>query len=333
MFSADQLALWVAPRALRRGSMPAMITGVSIDSRRVQPGELYVAIRGERFDGHDFIDQAIANGAAAVLVDHDGDWPVGVVQVDETRAALGRLAHGWRAQFGMTVIAVTGSNGKTTVKEMIAAIGRAAFGQTAVHATAGNMNNDIGVPLTLLAMRASHRLAVVELGTNHPGEIAALAALTCPQVALVTNAQREHQEFLAGVEGSARENGSVFRRCRPTAPRYSRWTMPARRYGRRCAGTERYAASPSMADRQRRPAVRRGCTEPRSPVGWTWSSTAAAHLSSSRSRVCTMCATRSPPPPAPALPALPSRRSFAGLRLSVRWPAAWCPVAPRPAPS
>ena len=131
------------------------------------------------------------------------------MQVPDTRRALGELSRLWRTQFQLPLIAVTGSNGKTTVTQMIASILRAAAGEAA-HATAGNFNNDIGVPLTLLRLHAGHRLSVVELGMNHPGEIAELAALALPTVALVNNAQREHQEFMATVEAVARENGQVI---------------------------------------------------------------------------------------------------------------------------
>jgi UDP-N-acetylmuramoyl-tripeptide--D-alanyl-D-alanine ligase len=131
------------------------------------------------------------------------------VEVADSRAALGELATRWRAQFTLPLIAVTGSNGKTTVTQMLAAILRAAAGEAAF-ATEGNFNNDVGVPLTLLRLRAAHRLAVVELGMNHPGEIAGLAHMAAPTVALVNNAQREHQEFMATVEAVARENATVF---------------------------------------------------------------------------------------------------------------------------
>jgi UDP-N-acetylmuramoyl-tripeptide--D-alanyl-D-alanine ligase len=142
---------------------------------------------------------------------HRGKVPAGAsgIEVDDTRIALGLLAAGWRSQFSLPLIAVTGSNGKTTVTQMIASILRAWQGDAAL-ATQGNLNNDIGVPLTLLRLRASHRVAVIELGMNHPGEIAYLADITRANVALVNNAQREHMEFMATVEAVARENGSVL---------------------------------------------------------------------------------------------------------------------------
>ena len=167
------------------------LTAVSTDTRGVAAGQLFIALRGARFDAHDFLDQAVASGAAALLV------------------ALGRLAAAWRAQFSLPLIAVTGSNGKTTTKEMIAAILKAQFGD-AVLATRGNFNNDIGLPITLLGLNATHRAAVIEMGMNHPGEIAYLAPIGAPTVALVTNAQRAHLEGMGDLDEVAREKGSVF---------------------------------------------------------------------------------------------------------------------------
>ncbi|QHE87835.1 UDP-N-acetylmuramoyl-tripeptide--D-alanyl-D-alanine ligase [Hydrogenophaga sp. BPS33] len=183
---------------------------VHTDTRSLQPGDLFVALQGERFDAHDFLPQAQAQGALAAIA-HQGLAQAGLpgVEVPDTRRALGELSRLWRSQFELPLIAVTGSNGKTTVTQMIASILRAAAGEAA-HATQGNFNNDIGVPLTLLRLQAAHRLSVVELGMNHPGEIAELAALARPTVALVNNAQREHLEFMATVEAVARENGSVI---------------------------------------------------------------------------------------------------------------------------
>ncbi len=197
------------PQARLQGQ--ARIEGVSIDTRRIIPGSLFVALRGERFDGHDFLAAAVEQGAAAVLAEA---LPLGfelpALVVPDSRQALGVIAGWWRQQHALPVIAVTGSNGKTTVKEMIAAVLRAAFGEGGMLATQGNLNNDIGVPLTLLRLQASQRAAVVELGMNHPGEIAGLARLSAPDVALVNNAQREHLEFMHSVEAVARENGAVL---------------------------------------------------------------------------------------------------------------------------
>jgi UDP-N-acetylmuramoyl-tripeptide--D-alanyl-D-alanine ligase len=188
---------------------------VSTDSRTLRRGALFVALSGERFDGRRFIGSAKERGAAAAMVAEEQssgttDRELPLVVVNDTRLALGRLAAHWRERFDIPLIAVTGSNGKTTVKEMIAAILRAHFGETHALATEGNLNNDIGLPLTLLNLRATHRAAVVEMGINHPGETAALAAIASPTVALVNNAQREHQEFMKGVAEVAREHGAVF---------------------------------------------------------------------------------------------------------------------------
>ncbi|MEW6694371.1 MAG: UDP-N-acetylmuramoyl-tripeptide--D-alanyl-D-alanine ligase [Pseudomonadota bacterium] len=183
---------------------------VHTDTRTLQPGDLFVALRGERFDAHAFLPQAAAQGAVGAVAERDlAAAGLCGVEVPDSRAALGALAAAWRARWPGTLIAVTGSNGKTTVTQMTAAILRAAAGAAAL-ATQGNLNNDIGVPLTVLRLRPTHRLAVVELGMNHPGEIAQLAAIAQPTVALVNNAQREHQEFMASVEAVARENGAVL---------------------------------------------------------------------------------------------------------------------------
>lgn len=185
--------------------------GVSTDSRKVESGALFVALRGETFDAHDFLAQVAARDVAAVVVSTLPDgWTLPAIVVPDTLVALGRIAHAWRAQFEHPLIGVTGSNGKTTVKEMIAAILAAAVGEPARLATQGNLNNEIGVPLTLFRLNASHRAAVVELGMNHPGEIGRLAAIAAPTVGLVNNAQREHQEFMHTVEAVARENGAVL---------------------------------------------------------------------------------------------------------------------------
>ena len=185
--------------------------GVSTDSRKVQAGALFVALVGETFDAHDFLDQVAGQGVAAVVVSRLPDgWALPAIVVPDTLVALGRIAHAWRAQFQIPVIGVTGSNGKTTVKEMIASILAAAVGEDARLATQGNLNNEIGVPLTLFRLDASQRAAVVELGMNHPGEIGRLAAIATPTVGMVNNAQREHQEFMHTVEAVARENGSVL---------------------------------------------------------------------------------------------------------------------------
>ena len=187
---------------------------VHTDTRTIEPGDLFVALRGERFDGNDFLTEARARGAVAAICQGDADARLqaaglpGLV-VPDAKMALATLATAWRAQLKLPLIAVTGSNGKTTVTQMVAAILRA-FKPQACLATQGNLNNDIGVPLTLLRLRVQHEIAVVELGMNHPGEIAILAAITQPTVALVNNAQREHLEFMGTVDAVAQENGSVI---------------------------------------------------------------------------------------------------------------------------
>ncbi|HNP05648.1 MAG TPA: Mur ligase family protein, partial [Rhodocyclaceae bacterium] len=187
------------------------VAGVSSDTRSVAPGQLFFALKGERFDAHDFLENALASGAAALLVADAARVPAGAsaVVVDDTRLALGRLGAAWRRKFSIPVVAVTGSNGKTTTKEMIAAILRAAFGNT-VLATRGNLNNDIGLPLTLLGLDAHHRAAVIEMGMNHPGEIAYLAPLGAPTVAVITNAQRAHLEGMGDLNEVAREKGALY---------------------------------------------------------------------------------------------------------------------------
>jgi UDP-N-acetylmuramoyl-tripeptide--D-alanyl-D-alanine ligase len=194
------------------------IGGVSTDTRTLKSGQLFVALRGDQFDGNTKVNQALEAGACGALMDDaqlareamSAHPKVAILLVKNARLSLAQLALAWRVQFTLPVIAVTGSNGKTTVKEMIAAILRQAVGEAATLATAGNLNGDIGVPLTLFGLSASKQLAVVELGMNHPGEIAHLAKTTLPTVALVNNAQREHQEFMHSVQAVAQENGSVL---------------------------------------------------------------------------------------------------------------------------
>ncbi len=189
-------------------------TGVSTDSRTIAKGDLFVALRGEHQDGHAFVAAVARSGAAAAMVDASFDASVAtlpLIIVEDTRLALGRLARHWRAQFSPVLIGIAGSNGKTTTKEMLASILRAAVGDENVLATAGNLNNDIGLPLTLLRMRAAHRWCAIELGMNHKGEIAYLAQIANPTLAVVTNAQREHLEFMGSVEEVAEENSAVFR--------------------------------------------------------------------------------------------------------------------------
>ena len=211
MMTLAQALQWI-PAAVAVGDTRVQILRVHTDTRSLQPGDLFVALRGEHFDANQFLAQAKASGAVAAIC-HPGAGLAAAglsgLEVPDTKAALGALASVWRAQFDLPLIAVTGSNGKTTVTQMLAAILQSWKGSAAL-ATQGNFNNDIGVPLTLLRLRASHRVAVLELGMNHPGEIAQLAAMARPTVALVNNAQREHLEFMASVEAVAQENGAVI---------------------------------------------------------------------------------------------------------------------------
>jgi UDP-N-acetylmuramoyl-tripeptide--D-alanyl-D-alanine ligase len=192
------------------GDEHAQICRVHTDTRSLAGGDFFVALKGENFDAHDFLPQAKASGAVAALAER-GIKEAGMngLIVADAKRALGELAAAWRAQFDLPLIAVTGSNGKTTVTQMIASILKALAQEQAL-ATQGNLNNDIGVPLTLLRLRAHHQIAVIELGMNHAGEIEYLSRLTQPTVAVVNNAQREHQEFMHTVEAVAMENGSVI---------------------------------------------------------------------------------------------------------------------------
>jgi UDP-N-acetylmuramoyl-tripeptide--D-alanyl-D-alanine ligase len=190
----------------------ALFTGVSTDSRSLREGDLFVALRGERFDGHGFLKAAAAAKAAAAMVDsgYRGEYPLPALVVNDTKRSLGDLARYWRARFAPALVGIAGSNGKTTVKEMLAAVFRKHANESAVLATRGNLNNDIGLPLTLLGLRHLHRWCAIELGMNHKGEIAYLAGIAQPTVALVNNAQREHLEFMNSVEEVAAENASLY---------------------------------------------------------------------------------------------------------------------------
>jgi len=213
---------------------------VSSDSRKIQSGDLFIALRGENFDGYEFVAKAIRDGAVAALVNADSynrseergarsekksdsealhslpDPRSPILLVKDTRLALGQLAAYWRKQFDIPLVAITGSNGKTTVKEMLAAILRAAAGsEQGVLATKGNFNNDIGMPLTLLQLNEQHRYAVIEMGMNHPGEIDYLTRIACPDVALINNASGAHLEGLGTVEAVARAKGEIFAGLQP----------------------------------------------------------------------------------------------------------------------
>jgi UDP-N-acetylmuramoyl-tripeptide--D-alanyl-D-alanine ligase len=211
MMSLEQAARWL-PNSELLGSGDVAIRRVHTDTRSIEAGDLFVALKGDNFDGNLFLAEAKAKGAVAAISGSSlalaQSGLCGLV-VNDTLEALATLAGAWRAQFSLPLIAVAGSNGKTTVTQMIAAILQA-HAPGAMLATQGNFNNDIGVPLTLLRLRPQHRIAVVELGMNHPGEIAHLAKVAQANIALVNNAQREHLEFMATVEAVAQENGAVL---------------------------------------------------------------------------------------------------------------------------
>jgi UDP-N-acetylmuramoyl-tripeptide--D-alanyl-D-alanine ligase len=182
-------------------------SGVSTDTRTLRPGDIYLALRGPRFDGNEFLGAAAAAGAVAAVVDRPvKDAPVPLIQVQDGQQALTRAASNWRALFKGTVVGVAGSNGKTTVKEMTASILSAAG---TCLATRGNLNNHIGVPLTLLRLSAEHRYAVIEIGANNPGEVAALVKVARPDVGLITNAGAEHLEGFGDLDGVARAEGEM----------------------------------------------------------------------------------------------------------------------------
>ncbi len=208
MTLAEAQALLPGSQLVGDGATP--IVRVHTDTRSLRAGDLFVALRGERFDAHEFLAQARGAGAVAAIA-QQGLEAAGLpgLLVPDTLTALQQLAQGWRARHALPLIAVAGSNGKTTVTQMLASILRAWQGDAAL-ATAGNLNNHIGVPLTVLRLRPAHRAAVVELGMNHPGEIALLARIAQPTVAIVNNAQREHQEFMASVAAVALENGAAI---------------------------------------------------------------------------------------------------------------------------
>ncbi len=199
-----------AKGALEQGRLEDKVNAVSTDTRTIQPGALYVPLRGERFDGHDFVQQAADAGAAAVMAGRGVDVTVpgncALLRVADTLLGLQTLAKRYREHLGLTVIGVTGSSGKTTTKDLIAAVLSAEF---AVSATAGNFNNHIGLPLTILSADDRHEMGVWEMGMSNPGEIAALAALAQPDVAVITNVGVAHIEFLGSREAIASEKGAL----------------------------------------------------------------------------------------------------------------------------
>lgn len=211
LLSAKDLATWSG--GAWAGAAPPSVRGVCTDTRRLRAGDLYVALRGPHFDGHDFIGQAFAAGASAVMAEHAPvPAPGPVLRVVDTRKALGGLAAGYRRTLAARLIGVTGSVGKTTVKEMTADV----LAQAAPTArTLGNWNNDIGLPLSLLAIEPVHRYAVLEVGTSHPGEIAPLCACLRPDWGMVTAVGPGHLEHFDSVEAIAREKAALLRALPP----------------------------------------------------------------------------------------------------------------------
>lgn len=207
-FDTAQFVSWVTGTAQR---VPTWFCGITQDSRRVQPHNLYVALRGERFDGHDFVAQALERGAAAALVAHDwfpppasAAWPL--VRVAHTQHALAQAAQAWRARQRLPVVGITGSSGKTTTKEMLVALCSGAK----VCATAGNLNNEIGLPLSLLKLDPQADYGVYEAGSNHPGEIARLAATMQPTAAIISSVGSAHIENFGSIAAIAREKGALL---------------------------------------------------------------------------------------------------------------------------
>jgi UDP-N-acetylmuramoyl-tripeptide--D-alanyl-D-alanine ligase len=193
---------------IRRGAAETLVENVCTDSRQAKPGDLFFAIRGEKFNGHDFLNEVAAKNVAAVVIEQKkipAQLPeCAVLIVEDARIALGKLAAVYRTQFDLPMICVGGSNGKTTVKELLASVLHQKFSTLASEAS---FNNDIGVPLTLMRLEKSHLVAVLEAGTNHPGELAPLVKMIQPKFGVLTNIGREHLEFFGDVAGVAQEEG------------------------------------------------------------------------------------------------------------------------------
>lgn len=210
VFDAAAFAAWAGGDAQ---ALPAAFRGVTQDTRQVTPGCLYVALRGERFDGHDFVEQGFQKGAAAALVERTwhapqeaAGWPL--IRVADTRRALAEAARAWRLRQTARIVGITGSSGKTTVKEMTAAL---CGGGGPVCATRGNLNNEVGLPLSLLTLGAETAYGIFEAGTNHPGEIAALAEVMRPEIALISSIGCAHIEHFGSLEAIALEKSELLR--------------------------------------------------------------------------------------------------------------------------
>ena len=210
-WTLDRIAAALADQAVGKlPHGPAELSGITTDTRKIGKGNVFVALLGERFDGHDYLRDAVRDGASALVVSRAPKLDtlgVPIFEVRDTLVALGALAHYWRRAWGKTIIGVAGSNGKTSTKDLL----RAALGRSyIVHATTGNLNNRIGVPLTLLALPPEAEVAVIELGTSLPGEVAILRDIAVPDIALVTSIAEEHLEGLGDLAGVLREEAAVY---------------------------------------------------------------------------------------------------------------------------
>jgi UDP-N-acetylmuramoyl-tripeptide--D-alanyl-D-alanine ligase len=203
------MSLSKAARAIESNYHGEDITfsGCSTDSRTLEKGNLFIALSGEQFDGHDYVSLAEDKGASSLLLERDVTHCKPVLRVSDTRKAMGLLARSWRQEMTIPVIAITGSNGKTTVKEMVSSILSVIAN---VHATSGNLNNDIGVPLTLFGLDKKHQYAVIEMGANHPGEIEWLSAIACPNVAVITQCAPAHLEGFGDIDGVASAKAEIY---------------------------------------------------------------------------------------------------------------------------
>lgn len=210
MYKPWQLSELVGLLGAQLMGADAQVQRVHTDTRSLQAGDLFVALRGEQFDGHGYVQQAAASGAVAAVVESEQAVDLPQLVVADSRVALGRLGQHNRAAFKGTLVALTGSSGKTTVKELLASIGRAALDESAVLATRGNLNNELGVPMTLLELGAAHRFAVIELGASHPGEIAWTRELVSPDVVLINNASMAHAGEFGGPQAVVAAKGEIL---------------------------------------------------------------------------------------------------------------------------
>jgi UDP-N-acetylmuramoyl-tripeptide--D-alanyl-D-alanine ligase len=210
-WTLDRIATALEKHAV--GKLPRggqLVSGITTDTRKIAKGDVFLALRGERFDGHDYLRDAVRDGAAALIVSRVPKLEtlgVPIFEVRDTLVALGALASYWRRAWGKTIVGVAGSNGKTSTKDLLRASLGGAYN---VHATTGNLNNRVGVPLTLLAMPPEAELAVIELGTSLPGEVAMLRDIVEPDIALVTSIAEEHLEGLGDLAGVLREEAAVY---------------------------------------------------------------------------------------------------------------------------